>query len=79
MRAILFLLLVICTGAFAQAQENTIQPKVKTISMPLSKDVYQINLEQQKLPTVTGIFVRKNSRVKQALLFRTKKKEIILA
>jgi hypothetical protein len=74
MRAILFLLLVNCAGFFAQAQD-TEQPKVKTMTMPIVQSIDTINVAKSERPTLAGVFVFKNSRVKRALTFKTRKKD----
>lgn len=79
MRSILFLLLVICVGTCAMAQQQNSEVKVKTISLPLSQIVHQTNLGKDRFPTVTGIYVLKNSRVKRALEFKVRKMKVKLA
>ncbi len=78
MKTILLLMLVVCTGAFAQAQKPEIEIKVRTISMPIAEPMDQTNLGE-KLPAITGIFVLKHSRVKRALFFIVDKKSEKLA
>ena len=78
MKTILFLMLVICTGAFAQAQKTEVEMKVSTISMPVTDPMDQTNMGE-KVPVVTGIFVFKHSRVKRALSFTVEKKSKKLA
>ncbi|WP_125224161.1 hypothetical protein [Maribacter algicola] len=78
MKTILFFMLVICTGAFAQAQKPVSEMKVRTISMPITEPMDQTNLGE-KLPAVTGIFVLKHSRVKRALSFVVEEKTEKLA
>ena len=78
MKTILFLMLVICMGTFAQAQKAEIEMKVSTISMPIAEPMDQTNLGE-KFPAVTGIFVLKHSRVKRALSFVVEEKTEILA
>ncbi len=73
MRAIIFLSLVICTGVFAQAQEAP-QPKVQTITMPIVELYTQADFVEEKSADVAGIFVFKNSRVRRALTFKTRKR-----
>lgn len=77
MRAILFLLLVICVGTFAQAQD-THQPKVETITMPIAYSVDKITEPNAEFPALAGVFVLKNSRIKRALTFKTRKKDVKL-
>ncbi|ASV29043.1 hypothetical protein CJ263_01720 [Maribacter cobaltidurans] len=71
-------MLVVCTGAFAQAQKPEIEVKVSTISMPITEPMDQTNLGE-KLPAITGIFVLKHSRIKRALSFTVEKKSKKLA
>lgn len=73
MRAILFLFLVLCMGFFAQAQ-NTDQPKVETITMPIAHSNANTTVVEVEYPAL-GVFVLKNSRVKRALTFKTRKKD----
>ncbi|UWX55914.1 hypothetical protein NYZ99_05890 [Maribacter litopenaei] len=73
MKTILFFILVICMGAFAQAQKQELEMKVSTISMPIAEPMDQTNLGE-KLPAITGIFVLKHSRVKRALSFVVEEK-----
>ena len=73
MKTILFFILVICMGAFAQAQNQELEMKVSTISMPIAEPMDQTNLGE-KLPAITGIFVLKHSRVKRALSFVVEEK-----
>lgn len=74
MRAIIFLLLVICMGAFSQAQDIT-QLKVQTIMMPIAQISEHPGIVKKQLPTVAGVFVLKNSRVKRALTFKTRQRD----
>lgn len=74
MRAILFLFLVLCTGFFAQAK-NTDQPKVESITMPIARSTVNATVAEVEYPALTGVFVLKNSRVKRALTFKTRKKD----
>ncbi|WP_281542754.1 hypothetical protein [Maribacter aestuarii] len=74
MRAILFLFLVICAGFFAQAQDSE-QPKVKTMTMPVVQSIDTTNVAKSECPTLAGVFVLKNSRVKRALTFKTRKRD----
>lgn len=78
MKTILFLMLVICMGAFAQAQQPEIEMKLNTISMPITDPMDQTN-QGEKLPSVTGIFVFKHSRIKRALSFKMEEKSEKLA
>lgn len=79
MRPTLILFLVTCMGAFAQAQDVKSEITVNPISEPLSKNVYQTNLVKEQLPSVTGIYLLKHSRIKRALAFKTGKKDVKLA
>ena len=74
MRAIIFLSLVICTGVFAQAQEAP-QPKVQAITMPIAKLYNQADFDKEESTEVAGIFVFKNSRVRRALTFKTRRRD----
>ena len=79
MRPTLILMLVTCMGAFAQAQDNKSEVKVKPISESLSNSVHQTNLVKEQLPTVTAIYLLKHSRIKRALAFKIGKKDVKLA
>jgi len=79
MRSILFLLLVIFVGTCTMAQQQHSEVKVKTISLPMSQTVHQTNLGKDGFPTVTGIYVLKNSRIKRALEFKARKRRVKLA
>ncbi len=74
MRAILFLFLVLCMGFFARAQD-TDQPKVETVTMPIARSTVNATVVEVQYPALTGVFVLKNSRVKRALTFKTRKKD----
>ncbi len=78
MRSILILVLVICMGAFAQAQNTKAEMKVNPISMPAVKTVHQTKLVKEQLPEVTGIFILKHSRIKRALTFQIRKRDVKL-
>lgn len=74
MRKLLFLVLTLTIGCFAQAQdtEGSIKPvqlKVNTTIMPI-KHVVVVAPLQIKATTTAGIFVMKHSRVKRALSFK---------
>ncbi|WP_396638395.1 hypothetical protein [Maribacter sp. R77961] len=78
MRTNLILLLVICMGAFAQAQDTKAELKVNPISMPMYTTVHQTKLVKEQLPAVTGVFVLKHSRIKRALTFKIRKRDVKL-
>ncbi|MFS4456277.1 hypothetical protein [Maribacter sp. 2304DJ31-5] len=79
MRSIIFLLLVICMGTLAQAQKNKLQEKVKIINMPVAvKTIHPTKTAVGQFPTMTGIYILKHSRIKKALSFEFRKKEIKL-
>lgn len=65
-------------GTLAQAQKAEVEVKVNVISMPISEPMDQTKMGE-KLPAVTGIYVLKNSRVKRALSFKTRKRREKLA
>lgn len=83
MRKLLFLVLTIFIGCFAQAQDKqTVQEpvplKIDTISMPIIHNTKTTALQFKALP-ITGIFIMKHSRVKRALNFKVKETNPTLA
>ncbi|WP_157491626.1 hypothetical protein [Maribacter thermophilus] len=71
-------MLVTCMGVFAQAQKNDIETKAKAISMPITETMAQTNLGKS-IPSVSGIYISKHSRVKRALAFKSRKRRPRLA
>ncbi|MBQ4916312.1 hypothetical protein J8L85_17820 [Maribacter sp. MMG018] len=71
-------MLVTCMGVFAQAQKNDVESKVEAFSMPITETMVQTNLGKS-IPSVTGVYMSKHSRVKRALSFKSRKRRPRLA
>ncbi|NND80419.1 MAG: hypothetical protein HKN53_11010 [Maribacter sp.] len=72
MKTILTLLFVLTIGAAAQAQDAKVDVKVETIEMSIVNTTTNEN-------TVARLYKFKNSRVKKALSFTTKRNKAKLA
>lgn len=72
MRAILFLVLVVCLGTSSQAQDQSAVPKVKSIALPIAQTLVPSEFQIQKSQTAAIFFKVKHGRVKRALLFKPK-------
>ena len=79
MKTLVTLIFVLFIGITAQAKEATAEVKVETIEMSI---VIDINVEEAATETKTEVarlYKRKNSRVKKALSFTTKRNRAKLA
>lgn len=79
MRAIIFLLLVVCLGTKSQAQKMLPVTKVKTIIMPIADIIDQSEINTQGYQTAARFFKVKNARIKQALKFKPTTLRILFA
>ena len=80
MKTIITLVLVIFLGVSAQAQNNTQELKVETIEMGIlkvSSSTKEVVLEKET--EVARLYKYKNSRIKKALKFTTKRNKAKMA
>ena len=86
MKAILTLVLVVFLGTTAMAKTSQVHGKVDTVSFGIATSI-TIDFSTQELETLTlenkqevaRLYKFKNSRVKKALLFKTKRDKSQLA
>lgn len=78
MKAILTLIAVISFGTLAMAQDISKEVKVETTAVGVELDI-TIEKETKKETEVARLYRFKNSRIKKALSFRTKKNRSKLA
>ena len=84
MKTIFTLLFVLFIGVAAQAQNNTITDKVETIEMGIvvefsTKEVTYEKITLENETEVARLYKYKNSRIKKALTFTTKKNKAKMA
>ncbi len=78
MKAILTIIAVISFGTLAMAQDISKEVKVETTAVGVELDI-TIEKENKKETEVARLYRFKNSRIKKALSFRTKKNRSKLA
>ena len=78
MKAVLTLIAIIFFGTLAMAQDTSKEVKVETITVSVVLDI-EIQEEAKKETEVARLYMFKNSRVKKALSFRTKRNRSKLA
>ncbi|MEO9513836.1 MAG: hypothetical protein ABJN84_13085 [Flavobacteriaceae bacterium] len=78
MKAILTIIAIIFFGTLAMAQDTSKELKVETSTVGIELNV-EIQEEAQKETEVARLYMYKNSRVKKALSFRTKRNKSKLA
>ncbi|MGX1929484.1 hypothetical protein [Flagellimonas sp. 2504JD4-2] len=78
MKAILTLIAVIFFGTLAMAQDASKEVKVETTTVGVELDI-TIQVETEKETEVARLYRFKNSRIKKALAFRTKRNKSKLA
>ncbi|MEK6154868.1 hypothetical protein WIW50_16480 [Flavobacteriaceae bacterium 3-367] len=85
MKAILTLILVLFFGAIALAQNTTTDGKVATVEMGIVLDAGTVatitfnEVEEADETTIARVYKFKNSRIKKALAFTTKRNKAKLA
>ncbi len=72
MKTLITLIFVLFIGVAAQAQDSTSEAKVDTVTMSIVTSTTNEN-------TVARVYKSKNSRVKKALSFKTKRNKAKLA
>ena len=78
MKAILTTIAVIFFGTLTMAQSVSKEIKVETVTYSVTLDV-EINTDSEKEVKVARLYRYKNSRIKKALSFRTKRNRAKLA
>ncbi|KQC28524.1 hypothetical protein [Flagellimonas eckloniae] len=78
MKAILTITAIIFFGTLAMAQDTSKEIKVETSTVGIELNV-EIQEEAQKETEVARLYMFKNSRIKKALSFRTKRNKSKLA
>nr|WP_299345911.1 hypothetical protein [Allomuricauda sp.] len=78
MKAFLTLIAVVFFGTLAMAQNPSKEVKVETITMEITLDI-EIKETNSMKNEVARLYKFKNSRIKKALAFRTKKNRSKLA
>lgn len=78
MKAILTITAIIFFGTLAMAQDTSKEIKVETSTVGIELNV-EIKEEAQKETEVARLYMFKNSRIKKALSFRTKRNKSKLA
>lgn len=78
MKALLTLIAVIFFGTLAMAQDASKEVKIETITVGVELDI-TIQKETEKEAKIARLYRFKNSRVKKALSFRTKRNKSKLA
>ncbi len=78
MKAILTIIAIIFFGTLAMAQDMSKEVKVETTTVGVELNV-EIQEETEKEVEVARLYMFKNSRVKKALSFRTKRNKAKLA
>lgn len=78
MKAILTIIAIIFFGALAMAQDISKEIKVETTAVGVELNI-EIQEEAEKETKVARLYMFKNSRVKKALSFRTKRNKSKLA
>ncbi|PRX54130.1 hypothetical protein [Flagellimonas meridianipacifica] len=78
MKAILTTIAVIFFGTLTMAQSASTETKVDTVAYTVTLDI-QIDTDSKKETKVARLYRFKNSRIKKALSFRTKRNRAKLA
>ncbi|MGF1558950.1 MAG: hypothetical protein ACFCUL_07665 [Flavobacteriaceae bacterium] len=79
MKTIFTLLFVLTIGVAAQAQHSATEVKVETVELTIVTSGSQKEVELEKKNEVARLYKFKNSRVKKALAFTTKRNKSKLA
>ncbi len=79
MKTLITLIFVLFIGITAQAQNNTAEVKVEVIEMSIVTETVEEETKEVKETQVARLYKRKNSRVKKALTFSTKRTRAKLA
>ena len=79
MKTIFTLLFVLTIGVAAQAQDSATEVKVETVELTIVTSGSQKEVELEKKNEVARLYKFKNSRVKKALAFTTKRNKSKLA
>lgn len=79
MKAILTLLFVLIIGVAAQAQDAPVEVKVETIKTTLVTSTSYENVRLESKTKVARLYKYKNSRIKKALSFTTKRNKAKMA
>ncbi|WP_420602388.1 hypothetical protein [Flagellimonas sp.] len=78
MKAVLTLIAIIFFGTLAMAQDTSKEVKVETFTVGVELNI-EIQEETEKETKVARLYMFKNSRVKKALSFKTKRNRSKLA
>ena len=79
MKTIFTILFVLTIGVAAQAQDSATEVKVETVELTIVTAGSQKEVELEKKNEVARLYKFKNSRVKKALAFTTKRNKSKLA
>ena len=79
MKAILTLLFVLIIGGVVQAQDTTVEVKVEIIKTSIVTSTSYKNVTLESKTEVARLYKYKNSRIKKALSFTTKKNKAKMA
>ena len=79
MKTIATLIFVLFIGVSAQAQNNTKEVKVETIEMTIVTSTVKEEVELETKTEVARLYKFKNSRIKKALSFTTKRNKAKMA
>ncbi len=79
MKAILTLLFVLIIGVTAQAQDAPVDVKVETIKTTIVTSTSYENVRLESKTKVARLYKYKNSRIKKALSFTTKRNKAKMA
>ena len=79
MKTIATLIFVLFVGVAAQAQNTTEQVKVETIEMTIVTSTENKEVTLEKTNEVARLYKYKNSRIKKALSFTTKRNKAKMA
>ncbi|MEM7380932.1 MAG: hypothetical protein AAF361_07015 [Bacteroidota bacterium] len=79
MKTLVTLIFVLFIGFAAQAQNNATEVKVEVIEMSIVTETVEEATKDVKETKIARLYKRKNSRVKKALTFSTKRTRAKLA
>ena len=79
MKAILTLLFVLIIGVTAQAQNTSVEVKVETVKTTIITSASYENVSLEQTIEVARLYKFKNSRIKKALSFTTKRNKAKMA
>ncbi|MFK7812047.1 MAG: hypothetical protein AB8B59_06105 [Maribacter sp.] len=79
MKTIATLIFVLFIGVAAQAQSSTKEVKVETIEMSIVTSIVKEELKLETKTEVARLYKFKNSRIKKALKFTTKRNKAKMA